>query len=841
MPSMQHVRKHTPVRRGTYQLLPLHHSPPDLNTHAKSSSRTCPPHLARSPAFRWSLIFLVISLTLVIWLLALDPSRVRFPNPYVPEAKRVPETKLFHGLNITDDYSWLRDIDNDPDVTEYIDAENRYASFVLTPMRPLRKTIAGELRKWSKAVQVLPGRDAERSYGPQTPPPTRFFEYGSYLYWMQYPTGKKYPVYFRRSIVDSQPSSCACLGTSTARGTIVLDYNQLIPDSATYFAEGVFEPSPKHPNLIAFSYDLSGAENFRLFVMDLDKGLTSKGIGNTYYSARWGVDADDICLYYNVVDPIWGIPRKIFRSCVMPTDEESVLGTGKLVYIEQDVTKTTEVDSTSDGKYLYIKVVGQVTSETMLIKSSTSVFPQPRALFKRVEEIHYSVEHRQGQFYVLTNAGNAPNYQIIRLDAEAATKLQLTIEEALAGKGGLDVVTVVQHNRAEVIERMEVFETHLIAWVRTGGLRLFRIFSLLKSAKTLPGIRVGESTNVLTSAYSVFPGTISDMESRLHRRFDSPCLVFSNSSFRLPARIWAHDLRNDVTSLLVDQQVTGYDPSAYTEQRIWVPSLVDPTIQIPVSLIRRNDFTGPRPLVLKSYGAYGTYTDPVFSTGILPLLDRGITYAMCHPRGDGNLGPAWYQDGKYALKKNTLDDVGACLHGLIAAGFTARGQIAVFGRSAGGLIAGDVVNRYSWNGENTAHPDAIVKAVVAQVPFVDPVGDMTDETIPWTPFEYYEWGNPIKNVTIFDAMRDYSPYENIPNGKQPDQHAAFPALYVSTGLQDPRVGFWEPIKWVAKLRTSYSSRRQKELVLRVGTGGHFTTDPAEWLSFIMFHLIGDKS
>ncbi|KAJ3163779.1 hypothetical protein HDU88_006271 [Geranomyces variabilis] len=751
----------------------------------------------------------------------------RLLNPLVPQAKRLSETKVIHGVEVTDDYSWLRQIDQDPDVRSYIVAENRYASFVLSPMKRLRKALAAEFQNWSQAIVQHEGPEVQLECKSDLPPPDNFFEIGAHLYWSAVPEGKLYPVYYRRMSTHSNQDSCACLASITGNSSVVLDYNDLVPGGAD-FTEGVFEPHPNRTDIIAFSFDLTGSENFQLFVKNLDTGRLSKPIGQSYYSARWGTGRFANCLNYNAVDPIWGIPRKVFQSCIRDSD---ALGGEKHLYTEEDVSLTTELVLTADEKYLYIKAAGQITSEALVLNEIGAAMP----LFKRVVGVHYYVEHRRGRFYVLTNAGGASNFQVVSVDAQAALKSDLTIEELIAGESAeLKMITVLKEDQHEVIERLEITETHMIAWVRSvvTGLRTFRLLALNEAddqTATDTGMQFG------TAGYSVFPGTISDMESRLYRSFSSPCFMFSNSSFLSPNRVWALSLRSGKTSLLVETRITGFDPAQYVEERMWAPSATDPSIRIPMSLVRRKDSVGgPHPMLLNAYGAYGTYTDPAFKIDPLPLLDRGIGYALCHPRGDGNLGPAWYTGGKYAEKHNTLDDVGSCLRALVDRGVTKAGRVAFHGRSAGGLVAGHVVNNYGWADGKSANPNAIVRCVVAQVPFIDPVGDMVDESIPWTPYEFFEWGNPITNATIFHAMRAYSPYGNIPSAP------GFPALYVSTGLADPRVGFWEPIKWVAKLRTRYEDSRQKELVLRVGDGGHFSGDKAEWYAFVVYQLLGSN-
>ncbi|KAJ3022529.1 hypothetical protein HKX48_005946 [Thoreauomyces humboldtii] len=604
---------------------------------------------------------------------------------------------------------------------------------------------------------------------------------------------------------------------------IVVNFNHFVNQSEPYFAQGVFEPNLQNEDLVAFSFDINGAEKFSLVVIDVRTRRNSPGIPSTYYSARWGAGTDASCIYYNVVDPVWGTPRKVYQYCLTENSMETLQGAESLVYVEEDVTLTTEVSATTDGRYTYIQVAGQATSEVLLLRTAEGSHASVHPVFRRVQETQYHIDHYNGSFFVLTNADQALNYRILRVNVETAIT---SIPNAITG-----MEPVICHRVDETIEKLEILEDHLVAWVRKDGLRRFRTLDLTSLRSGCADAPLGYDISESAIPYSLFPGITFDMDSRLYRRFASKNFVYSNSSFASPSRSWLYDLEAGTSSLLSEQRVAGL--GHYTERRVWATSSMESTIKVPISLIHASNRTGPQALLLSAYGAYGTYTDPTFATRILPLLDRGITYAMCHPRGDGNMGASWYLDGKYASKKHTFEDVETCLKGLIDQGYTAPGRVAVCGRSAGGLITGDVVNRLGWQPglDSAAHPDAMVKAVVAQVPFIDPIGDMTDETIPWTPYEYYEWGNPLTNNTIFEAMREYSPYGNI------SPNRTFPQLFVSAGLQDGRVGFFEPAKWVAKLRTAFKKEDQHNLVLRVRNSGHFGggdyAETAEWLAFVI--------
>jgi oligopeptidase B len=277
---------------------------------------------------------------------------------------------------------------------------------------------------------------------------------------------------------------------------------------------------------------------------------------------------------------------------------------------------------------------------------------------------------------------------------------------------------------------------------------------------------------------------------------------------------------------------------------VWAPSRQNKLLKIPISLVKSPHVKGPMHVLVIAYGAYGGFQDPSFNPDFFPLLDRGIAIAICHPRGDADLGTDWYLNGKGVHKENTFLDVGDCMHHLIQKGITSPGLIALKARSAGGLLAGYVINHYGWIPSMIQRDDAMVKVVIAQVPFIDPIRDMLNASIPWTPFEYFEWGNPIQDQVLFKAMLQYSPYENI-------RPRPLPAILVTAGIQDSRVPYWEPTKYVAKLRAHHQNAwnchrpsTDTPLLLRVRQWGHFAgtdeqsriEETAEWQLFLLWQF-----
>ncbi|TPX58149.1 hypothetical protein SpCBS45565_g08059 [Spizellomyces sp. 'palustris'] len=580
----------------------------------------------------------------------------------------------------------------------------------------------------------------------------------------------------------------------------VLDYNTILPPNTTYFSPGIFEVNPHDPSLIAFSYDTTGSETYALYIRDTITGNTWGG-WPSYDSAQWAMDRGAHYLYYNAVDPQWGIPRWVLRvcarACPKQRDTRDEVGEQEWVYVEEDPSLTTAVDATSDGLFVFVKVTGQVTSEVRLINSTTTT-----PLFHRSLAIRYTIDHAHTHFYLLTNA-LAPNYAIHRLPTAQALASNTTIS-ALFSETPPE--TVLPASNSQYIERMDLLSSHLVAWVRVRGLRQVVTVDLVSRSMTRPVPPTLET-------YSLFPGTNTDMDQRLYTEFDSPCLLFSNSSFTVPHATYVHHLGTADTRRMTHK--TGSVP--FSERRIWVPSTGTPNTLIPISLLTPP--TGnPTPILVSAYGAYGGFQDPTWSPHLFSLLRRNISYAICHPRGDGDLGAEWYTSAKYTTKNLTFADVRDCISGLISLGVALPGHIGLYGRSAGGLITGSAVSTSGFNG--------LVQLVVTQVPFVDPVGDMIDPSMPWVPYEYFEWGNP-NDIDVFHAMMDYSPYYHVPMSNL--------QVFVTTGLKDARVGFYEPLKWVARMREV-----GLRVLVRVTGQGHFggvgsegLREMVEWFAFVV--------
>ncbi|TPX33601.1 hypothetical protein SmJEL517_g03589 [Synchytrium microbalum] len=757
--------------------------------------------------------------------------------PIPPVAQRRPTTIIVGNDTVVhDDYGWLK-FRNDVSVTSYIQAENDYTTSMMASTVSLQQKLVSELQGWK----------AQSSYSslPCGVKSTSVWEAGEYVYWISEDGS-----YMRKALPAN--SSCSCPYPDTGNSELVLNPATIPHNTSSYFSMGIFEVTSL--NLLAYSVDLVGNEAYTIHLVNLTSHeRMGPDIHDTYYSVRWFREIDPAAgerdvIYYNVMDSLLGIPNRIYRYNL----DGITRGTGRmqgeeLVYYEPDYRYTAEVDSTNDGRYILIKVSNLITSEIRIRGQTSSIF---QTVFTRQEGVKYDIEHRNGYLYIRTNAGNATEYQVIRVP----------VADVLAGHQPpyLSMVlataqVVLAHNSSQFIERIEVFSQHMVAWVWVSGLRSMVIVDL----ESLAATRVAfASQNPATQVYSVMPSSITDMESRLYRRYNTSCLSYSNSSYLQPRNIYTLDLnQTGIPHTLIAQDiVTGYNLSDYAQDRFFTTSAV----KVPVSLLRKRkigtsdsvDITlyKARPLLMLAYGAYGSFIETAFTQDYFPLLDRGVIIALCHPRGDGDMGAKWYEDGRRVNKTNTFVDVHSCLNEVVARGMTEPGLIALKGRSAGGLVAGVAVNE--WGYTPNAESGHIVKAVVAQVPFIDVLGDLADEAVPWTPYEWSEWGNP-NNPSDLSIQLQYSPYENIVNG------STLPALYVSTGMNDGRVPYYEPVKWIAKLRTTQetvptngvcrsnttSMDDARPLLLRVDAAGHFGGSGdvriaalAEWYAFVLCQL-----
>ncbi len=553
---------------------------------------------------------------------------------------------------------------------------------------------------------------------------------------------------------------CRKHGSLDAEEEILLDVNAMAKGHK-YFEVGIFQISPNH-NLLAYSVDTTGGESYTLYVKDLESGqLLPDQIDNVYYSVTWA--NDNKTLFYNILDHAKR-PFQVYRH-VLGTDPSK----DRLIHHETDERFFVGISKTRSRAYLLLWMASQITSEAHYLDAD-----QPMGEFAliqpRKQGVEYSIEHHEDSFYITTN-DDAINFRLVKAPVTAPGKKNW--EE------------VIPHRSNVKIDGVDAFADYLAVYERDKGLRRLRIIDL----------QSGEHH------YVAFPEPVYTFFAMGNEQFFTNILRFSYASLLTPRSVFDYNMQTRTRELKKQEEVLGgYDPLQYKSERIC--AVASDGTQIPISVVYRCGLVrnGENPALLTGYGSYGASREPYFSSNRLSLLDRGFVYAIAHVRGGGDMGRPWYEAGKLLNKMNTFTDFVACAEHLITQGYTSKDRLATIGGSAGGLLMGAVTNM---------RPD-LFETVVAQVPFVDVLNTMLDPTIPLTVIEFEEWGNP-NDSTYYEYMKRYSPYDNV----SPQD---YPNILVTAGLNDPRVQYWEPAKWVAKLRTTKTDSNRLLLKTNMGTG-----------------------
>ncbi len=558
--------------------------------------------------------------------------------------------------------------------------------------------------------------------------------YNGYYYITRFEKGQDYPIYSRKK------------GSLDAQEEILFNCNELAKGHA-FFQLGGLSVSPDN-RFASFGVDTVGRRIYTIKIKNLQTDeILQDVIENTTGGSVWA--NDNQTLFYTRQDKVTLRAHQIFRHKLGTSSDKDVL-----VYEENDETFTVSVGKEKSKKYIVIGSESTMTTEYRILNSDT-----PNAEFKvfqpRVRGLEYSISHFGDSFYILTNIDKATNFKLMKTPENATEKKHW--EE------------VIPHRESVLIEDIEIFSNYLVVEERFNGLNHIRI---------MPSN--GEEEYYLpfdSETYNAYTTTNVD--------FDTDILRYSYQSLATPSSVIDFNMKTKEKEIKKEQEVLGgkFDKNNYIEERIWATAH-DGT-QIPISMVYRKGIVknGKNPLLLYAYGSYGVTLEPYFSTTRLTLLDRGFIFAMAHIRGGEDLGRQWYEDGKLLKKKNTFTDFIDCSRFLIQEKYTSPAHLYAEGGSAGGLLMGAVVNMAS----------ELYNGVIAQVPFVDVVTTMLDDSIPLTTGEYDEWGNP-NNKKYYDYMLSYSPYDNV-------KEQQYPNMYVSTGLHDSQVQYWEPAKWVAKLRT----------------------------------------
>ncbi|MNS63649.1 Protease 2 [compost metagenome] len=557
--------------------------------------------------------------------------------------------------------------------------------------------------------------------------------YNGYFYITRFETGQDYPIFARKK------------GSLSAEEEILFNCNEMAKGHA-YFKLGGLSISPDN-KFASFGVDIVGRRIYTIQVKNLETGeILADRIENVTGASVWANDNNTI--FYVRQDQVTLRADKVFRHKLNTDSENDVL-----VYDEVDDTFNVSISKEKSRKYIVIGSGSTLTTEYRILNSNNpdgefTVF-QPR-----VRGLEYSISHYEDSFYVLTNKDKATNF-----------KLMKTPENKTGKKNWVDLIP---HREDVLLEDIEIFKNYLVVEERSNGLNHIRIMPWNDEPDYY--LPFGSET------YNAYTTTNVD--------FDTDILRYSYQSLATPSSVIDFNMKTKAKEILKEQEVLGgkFDKNNYIEERVWATARDG--VKVPISMVYRKGLekNGKNPLLLYAYGSYGITMDTYFSSTRLSLLDRGFVYAIAHIRGGEDLGRQWYEDGKLLKKKNTFTDFIDCSKFVIDQKYTSPEHLYAEGGSAGGLLMGVIVNE----------APELYNGVIAQVPFVDVITTMLDDSIPLTTGEYDEWGNP-NNKKYYDYMLSYSPYDNV-------KAQEYPNMYVSTGLHDSQVQYWEPAKWVAKLR-----------------------------------------
>ena len=542
----------------------------------------------------------------------------------------------------------------------------------------------------------------------------------------------------------------------------ILDGDALAKQS-TYFKFGGTRHSPDH-RLEAWSADLLGSEFYTVRVRRWDTGEDLPDtLTETSGSVVWGRDGS--FFFYVRVDENHR-PLKVYRHRLDAAQADDVL-----VYEEKDVGWFTRIAESASGRFCIVSGGDHDTTEQRLIDLSLPN-AEPRLIAPREKGVRYSVADRGDALFILTNEGSAIDFRIATAPLAAPERANWR--------------ELVPHRPGTYILDIELFAGHL---------------ARLERANALPSIVIRDLATGAEHAIA-FDEAAYALDMSGGYEFDTTTLRFVYSSMTTPSEVYDYDMATRQRTLRKRQVIpSGHDPAAYVTTRIMARA--HDGAEVPVSILHRRDLVrdGRAPLLLYGYGSYGMAMPASFSANRLSLVDRGFVYAIAHIRGGADRGWSWYLDGKREKKTNTFDDFVAAGRAMIEAGYTSAGRIVAHGGSAGGMLMGAVANR----------APELFAGIIAEVPFVDVLATMLDDTLPLTPPEWPEWGNPITDGAAFNTIRSYSPYDNVTAQR-------YPAILAMAGLTDPRVTYWEPAKWVARLRATMTSGGPVILRTNMGAG-----------------------
>jgi oligopeptidase B len=629
-----------------------------------------------------------------------------------PIAKKIHTEKNINGKTLIDDYAWLRDKKN-PEVINYLKAENAYTDAIMQPTKALQDKLYKEMLGHIKETDATV--------------PAKFDQY---YYYSRTEQGKQYRIHCRKK------------GSTEAPEEIILDVNKLAVGQK-FMSLGSFSISDDG-NLLAYSTDNTGYRQYKLHIRDLRTGKDLTDTAEKTGSIVWA--NDNKTLFYTVEDKA----KRQYQVYKHTLGGEST--SDQLVFEEKDERFGVGVSKTRDKKFLFLSSHSHTTTEYRYLAANDTT-GQWQLFMPRQQDIEYYLDHGANDFY-------------IRINDKGRTFRLLTTPDKSSDKNSWKEIQALRADT--MLEDVDVFKDFYVLSERFAGLPRLTVVKLSDGSK--------ETIAMPEPSYDAFGGT--NME------YDTSKFRYAYESMVTPASTFDFDTITHKSILLKTQEIPGgFDASKYKLERLYATAK-DGT-KVPISVVYRKDLKteGKNPLYINGYGSYGFPMSVDFNSNNLSLLDRGVVVAIPHIRGGGDMGKPWHDDGRMMKKMNTFTDFIAATEHLLDTGYGDKNKVAIEGRSAGGLLMGAVVN---------LHPE-LYRAVVMGVPFVDVINTMLDESLPLTVGEFEEWGNP-KEKPAFDYMLSYSPYDNLAKKD-------YPAILVRTSLNDSQVGYWEPAKYVAKLRT----------------------------------------
>jgi oligopeptidase B len=664
-------------------------------------------------------------------------------TPVPPSAKPVPTERTHHGDAFTDEYAWLTD-PKDPETIAYLEAENAYTESMTEALAGLRAAVFGEIKARTQETDLsVPNRK------------------GGYWRYVRTVEGQQYPLYCRRAVRDGEVTPPMPADGQPLDGEEVLLDGNALAEGKGYFSIGAYSISPDD-RLLAYSTDFSGDERFTMRVKDLATGeVLTDEIPDTFYGSAWSLDGTS--LFYVTVDPAWR-PYRVWRHVIGTPAGEDVI-----VYEEGDERFWVSVGLSRSQRYIYVHTASKLTSEWRLLDAATPA-GELTVVAPRRQGVEYDIEDASDRLLVLHNdGGGEPDGKV---DFELATA-------PLPGQGDTTAWTpLIPHSLGTRLLGMDAFADYTVVYFRRDGLTGLRVLPAAATA--------GDAGWDIA-----FPEPIHTAGPGANPEFATTTFRLSYTSMVTPGSVYDCDLATGELTLLKQQPVlpspsgAAYDPADYEQHREW--AVADDGTRVPVTVVCRKGTPrdGSAPCLLYGYGSYEHSIDPSMSIPRLSLLDRGFVFAIAHVRGGGELGRSWYNQGKMLAKRNTFTDFVACAARLVAAGWTSAGRLVARGGSAGGLLMGAVANL----------APAQFAGIVAQVPFVDALTTILDPSLPLTVTEWEEWGDPLHDPDVYAYMKSYTPYENV-------APVEYPAIFALTSLNDTRVYYHEPAKWIARLRAT---------------------------------------